>query len=214
MNELVFIEPNKIDLEPFTTSKIVAEVTGVTHKKIKIAITKRKKELETFGKVVSYGTTLESGQTEMSYHLNEQQVTLLITFLKNTPVVIAFKTELVRQFYVMRSELNKRHILREQLKPIRRELSDIIKEMPGYNQWAYKNFTDLAYKNVLGKTARQVRTERGATKNAKAVEYLTAEEIKAVKKAENQIAVLIEMGMDYKQIKHSFQQVPAVKNAL
>ena len=182
MNELVFIEPNKIDSEPFTTSKIVAEVTGVTHKKIKIAITKRKKELETFGKVVSYGTTLESGQTEMSYHLNEQQVTLLITFLKNTPVVIAFKTELVRQFYVMRSELNKRHILREQLKPIRRELSDIIKEMPGYNQWAYKNFTDLAYKNVLGKTARQVRTERGATKNAKAVEYLTAEEIKAVKK--------------------------------
>jgi hypothetical protein len=57
MTNLVFLEPNRIDAEPFTTSKVVSDVTGVTHKKIKMAINKHRGALETFEKAVPYETT-------------------------------------------------------------------------------------------------------------------------------------------------------------
>lgn len=41
---------------------------------------------------------------EKIYHLNEEQATLLLTYLKNTPQVRAFKKELFRQFYAMRRD--------------------------------------------------------------------------------------------------------------
>ena len=47
----------------------------------------------------------------------------------------------------------------------------------------------------------QLRRERDAPKKAKAVDYLTSDEIAAVAKRQNQIAILLEMGMDYAQIK-------------
>jgi len=49
MNNLVFIDNGKKNTEPYTTSEIMAEVTGIAHKKIKIAINKHKIPLESFG---------------------------------------------------------------------------------------------------------------------------------------------------------------------
>lgn len=205
MHELVFLEPNKIDAVPFTTSKVIAEVTGVTHKKIKLSIVKHKEALEFFGKVGQYGTTLDSGQVEIAYRLNEQQATLLITFLKNTPVVVTFKVELVRQFFAMRTELNRRHVERAQLKPIRLEMTDIIKRTDP-DKWAYKRFTDLSYLMALGKTAKKLREERSASPKAKAIDYLTAAEIHAVTEMQYRIGVLIEIGLNYQQIKDALAQ--------
>lgn len=213
MNKLVFLEPNKIDAEPFTTSKIVAEVTGVTHKKIKLAINKHITSVEIFGKVVQYGAILESGQTEILYRLNEQQATLLITFLKNTPVVVAFKVELVRQFYAMRAELNRRHVERAQLKPIRLEMTDVIQQVDE-SKWAYKKYTDLAYKIVTGKIASALRKERGAPPKAVAVDYMTADEIHAVTEMQYRIGVLLEMGMEYEQVKLALQNRVLLKNKI
>ena len=212
-NNLVFLEPNRIDAVPFTTSKIIAEITGIRHDKIKAAISKQKIALETFGLLTSYEgecfgnkpTSYQGGLggrgNETGYKLSEPQATLLITFLKNTPVVVAFKTELVRQFYLMRAELLKRQINREQLKPIRRELTDVIQEKEPDNKWAYKQYTDLAYKAAIGKNAAQVRKERNASKKSVAIDYMTSEEIEKISKLQNQMAVLKEMGMDYQQIK-------------
>lgn len=201
MNDLVFIEPNKIDAMPFTTSKVIAEQAGVAHRHVKKQIESHRHELESFGLLVACATESTGGRPEEITALNEAQATLLITFLKNTPVVVAFKTELVRQFYSMRAELQRRQIYREQLKPIRRELTDVIKEIPNINQWSYKLYTDLAYKAVLGKISKQIRADRGADKKDTAIDYMTAEEITAVAKMQNRITVLLEMGMDYKQIK-------------
>jgi phage regulator Rha-like protein len=201
MNELVFLEPNRIDAVPFTTSDVIAETTGITHRRIKSSIVKNISALETFGKVVQYGATLGGRGNEAGYQLSEQQATLLITFLKNTPAVVAFKTELVRQFYLMREELFKRQVSRQELKPIRRELTDVIQEKSPDAKWAYKQYTDLAYKAVLGKIAAQVRKERNAKNTDVAIDYMTSDEIRAITKLQNQIAVLVDMGMDYHQIK-------------
>ena len=205
-NSLVFLEPNKIDTIPFTTSKVISEWVGIEHRKLKISIRKHQSALETFGRIglivsASYGAETSVGRPEESYQLNEQQATLLITFLKNTPIVVKFKTELVKQFYLMRTELLKRQVNREQLKPIRRELTDVIQEKEPDNKWAYKLYTDLAYKAGVGKNAAQIRKDRNAGKKAVAVDYMTANEIERISKLQSQIAVLKEMGMEYQQIK-------------
>ena len=203
MNELVFLEPNKIDSVPYTTSKVIAEATGVEHRKLKVTIRKHQEAIESFGILAPYEASIQErgrGQPEIIYRLNEEQATFLITLLKNTPVVVAFKKELVRQFYAMRTELLKRQSRRAELKPIRRELTDVIKDVDD-GQWSYKKYTDLAYKSTLGKNAAQLRKERGAPKKAYAIDYMTASEIAAVTKRQSQIAVLLDMGMDYAQIK-------------
>lgn len=203
MNKLVFIQGD-LKSEPFTTSDVVAEYTGNSYRSIQRTIEKHLHRLETLG-VMRFEITLplkgsKGGRPKKVYQLNEPQATLLITFLKNTDIVADFKTELVRQFYIMRAELMKRRIYREQLKPIRREMTDVIQEVDE-SKWAYKKYTDLSYKVSLGKNASQIRKDRGADKKAKAIDYLTSEEISMVSKSQNQISVLLELGMDYEQVK-------------
>lgn len=95
---------------PYTTSEIIAEGAGMNHRRVRDAIRKYEKELESFGKVGAYQTTLPSGQHVPIYHLNEQQAAFLLTLLKNTPVVVEFKKELVRQFYAMRDFIREQGI--------------------------------------------------------------------------------------------------------
>lgn len=214
MNKLVYLDRASLNAEPFTTSAIVAEAIGIRHDKIKAAIAKHKAPLETFGKLTPYGGGLGGRGNESGYQLNEQQATLLITFLKNTPVVIAFKTELVRQFYTQRAELMRRRTARAEGKPIRRQLTDVIRERHGDNPWAYKKYTDLAYKTALGQTAVQIRKARGAEKRKTAADFLASDELAAVHKLEDQITVLLELGMDYLQIKEQLAgRYPALRVA-
>jgi len=206
MGELVFLEPNSIKAVPFTTSKVIAEFTGVGHRHIKKQISLHKLSLETFGLLVAHETESTGGRPEEITLLNEQQSTLLVTFLKNTPVVVDFKTELVRQFYEMRTELQKRQIGKMTLKPTRKPLMDGIKENPNRSEWDYKLFTDLSYKMALGKIAAKIRKERGASKKAVALDYMTSEELNLVESITNKIAVLYEMGLDYYQIKDMLER--------
>jgi len=112
-----------------------------------------------------------------------------------------------REYYEKNRERLKQHRReyraknRERLKPIRRELTDVIQEKEPDNIWAYKKYTDLAYKSVTGKISRVLRKERGAGKTANAIDCLTADELQDIAKKEIQIAVLREMDMDYEQIK-------------
>lgn len=138
------------------------------------------------------------------YHLNEEQATLLMTYLKNTERVRAFKKELVRQFYAMRRELVQRQVNRAKLAPTRRDMTDAIRdcipESPHKAMW-YKHYTDLAYRAAFGKSAAQLRKERGASQKAAAADYMTAGELDTVERITKQIGVLVEMRLDYGQIK-------------
>jgi phage regulator Rha-like protein len=204
MKSLVFLEPNKIDAIPFTTSDVIAEYAKISHHAIQQMISKHEASLKQFGQVAfeMRAVTYSRGTNqEKIYHLNEQQATLLITFLKNTEPVIKFKVELVKQFYAMRTELQSRQFAKLDRKPIRRELTDVIQDDPNHGQWDFKLYTDLAYKTILGKNAAQIRKDRGAGKKAIASDYMTSDELKAVAKLESQISALKELGMDYQQIK-------------
>ena len=209
MNDLVFLEPNKIGAEPFTTSKVICEFSGVSHKYVKKQITTHKPEFKSLGLLDAYATESTGGRPEEIYRLNEPQASFLMTLLKNTPVVVAFKLELVRQFYAMRTELQRRQIAKIDRKPIRESLTDGIKnlpETPHKSMW-YKHYTDLIYRTVTGMTAKQLRETRNAPPKAIASDYMEADELEAVTRMENRIAVMLEMGMNYQQIKAALRNI-------
>lgn len=210
MNELVYLTPNTE--EPFTTSEVIAECAGVKRDTVQKLIQRHEKDLREFGKVgfeIRPLSGSKTGQTVKAYHLNEQQATLLLTFLRNTPVVIEFKKELVRQFFAMRKELMNIKAIKAERKPLRTSMTDAIKALPDspHKQFKYSQYTDLAYTAALGRTARQLRKERGADKDATASDYMNADELAAVASMENRISVLLDIGMSYQQIKNSLLRV-------
>ena len=204
MKNIVFLSPNTG--EPFTTSDVIAEFAGIQHHTVTRLIQQHEADFKEFGSLrfeIEVRKRKVGATTAKHYQLNEEQATLLMTYLKNTEQVRAFKKELVRQFYAMRFELYKTQAAKAERKPVRASMTDAIKALPDspHKAFKYGQFTDLAYKLALGKTARQLRKERGAVKTATASDYMTAEEIALVSESENKIAVLIGIGMSYQEVK-------------
>ena len=156
------------------------------------------------------------GKAYPRYYLTRDGFTKLV-FGYNGEEAIKYQIAYIEQFNSMERRLMRAQAerstlewqeAREQLKPIRRELTDVIQEKEPDNIWAYKHYTDLAYKAATGKIARKLREERGAGKTANAIDCLTADELQDIAKKESQIAVLREMDMDYEQIKALLFQKP------
>ena len=122
--ELVYMDGKR---EPYTTSEIVAEFAGVQHHTVTRLLRNHKERFEAFR---FYGFEIHKldgkGRPKKVYHLNEQQATLLITYLDNTPQVVKFKTNLVKAFFEMRDELAKFKLQRSLEKPKRKTLHDSI----------------------------------------------------------------------------------------
>lgn len=204
MTELVYLAPNT--REPYTTSEIIADCAQVKHHAVQQMISRYESDFRSLGIFAFEMRKIGGrGRPQRIYHLNEQQATLLMTYLRNTEVVRAFKLELVRQFYLMRMELQRVQAVKEQRRPIRRSVTDAIKALPEspHKSMKYAHYTNLAYRAALGMTARQTREARNAPANAVASDYMTSAELEAVADAENRIAVLLEAGLDYAQIKQA-----------
>lgn len=204
MKDLVFINQAGSRAEPYTTSGIISNGSGVSEKKIREAIRKYSTELERFGLLASYQAESNGGRPRKVYMLNEPQSAFLLTLLKNTPAVVEFKSELVRQFFLMREELAHRKMLRAEGKSKRRSLTDAIRDsgeqerMKGH---AFTAYTNLAYKATLGQNASQLRKARGADRKAVAADFLTADELTCYQKQEAAITALLDIGMNYDDIK-------------
>lgn len=206
MNHLVFLTPNT--REPFTTSDVIAAFAGIQHHTVTRLIQQHEADFKEFGSLrfeIEVRKRKVGATTAKHYQLNEEQATLLMTYLKNTAQVRVFKKELVRQFYAMRTELYKVQMAKASRRPVRVSMTDAIKALPDspHKALKYGQYTDLAYKLALGRTARQLRKDRGADKRAPASDYMTAEEISLVAEVENKIGVLIGIGMSYQQVKAS-----------
>ena len=206
MGKLVFLESDSINEKPFTTSKIIAENGKVNHDTVQRLIRNYKSDLEEFGVLVfeiRKPGNAKGGRPGKNYKLNEQQATLLITYMQNTLPVRKFKKALVRQFYLMQQELNKRTATRLKAKEAREALTNAIKELPEspHKSMKYKHYTDLTYKIVFNKTAKQLREQLGITTKDNLRDYFSTDGIKRVEYIENQISVLLEFGNDYKTIR-------------
>lgn len=204
-NQLVFMN-EYINAEPYTTSDIISEYANVSHHAVQQLILRHEKDLLEFGSLafdVRPRPHIKGATLEKTYRLNEQQATLIITYLKNTEPVRNFKKALVHSFYKMKQELTKRQISRVGIKRVHKDLSDAVKLIPPHNssQYDYSKYNSLAYILTFGCSAAKLKKQRNAKDKANAVDYLTSEEIEYLSTVKDKIALCIEMGMPYQEIK-------------
>lgn len=113
-DELVFSGP---DGEPFTTSLVIANETGVQHQNLRELIEGSSADFEEFG-VLRFetgkplGSANGGGRPTKYALLNEPQATLLLTYMRNSDVVRAFKKRLVHSFYAMRTAIADRAVVK------------------------------------------------------------------------------------------------------
>lgn len=184
----------------YTTSEIVAGYTKVELRTLNKLTNKYTSRLEKFGKVRFEIRPLPSGQKQKIWHYNEQQATLLITFMKNTEQVADFKEALVKAFYELREEVANQRVLLERNKQINKDLGQVIHEYLPDNQYAYSNYHTLAYKVVTGYTPKQLRSMYHV---ANAQEALTSSQLDEFERVKQAIASLIMIGQPYKIIKQA-----------
>lgn len=189
--------------EPYTTDKIISECSNNQLKVVKNLIRNHKKDFEDFG-VLHFENAKplkgsKGGRPQKTYHLNEQQATLLITYLDNTPEVNQFKKNLVREFYRMRKELNQRQINRAIEKPQRKSLMDAIKDWTHVTQWSYRNMTQLLLKRATGgMTAQQIKKQRHVKV---ALDGLTLKEQERYQQLENIAIGLVGLNKTWDEVK-------------
>ena len=138
MNDLVILKKDDV----FTTSEVIANGTNSNYRSVQRLIEKYQKDLSEFGQVRFEITSVKykrGSNDKKVYLLNEQQTTLLMTYMKNTPVVREFKKALVKEFFEMRKFIMERHTAewvesRKQSKLNRKAQTDAVKELVEYAQ--------------------------------------------------------------------------------
>ncbi|HEM4972388.1 TPA: Rha family transcriptional regulator [Streptococcus suis] len=194
--ELVYMDGRK---EPYTTSEIIAECAGVQHHTVTRLLRNHKERFEAFG---FYGFEIHKldgkGRPKKVYHLNEQQATLLITYLDNTPQVVKFKTNLVKAFFEMRDELANFKIQRALEKPRRKNLLEAIKNWENAPKQAYASVNNLLLKTVTGMNAKQLKNKRGGHNG---IDSLTSDELTNYQAFEDVAIALINVNMQYADIR-------------
>ena len=105
MHDLVTIQNGQL----VTTTLAIAEGTDTQHKNVLELVRKYQQDMEEFGLLAFQTRPRQEGQhgggdTEFAI-LNEQQSTLLLTYMRNSEIVRTFKKRLVRQFYEMAQQL-------------------------------------------------------------------------------------------------------------
>lgn len=196
---LVYLDGKK---EPYTTSKIIAECAELKHDTVQSLIRNHKEDLEVFG-VFGFEIRKPSkgslgGRPRKIYHLNEQQATLLITYLDNTKPVREFKKNLVSAFFEMRDELTKIRIERASEKPKRLALNEAINRWENAPKMAYSTVYNLLLKGVTGYNKTQLTAKRGGETG---IDCLNSIELAQYQALEDMAIALINLNFSYQDIK-------------
>jgi phage regulator Rha-like protein len=114
MTKLPFSLVLSVDGEPRASSETIARGVEQQHASVIKLIRKHQSDFEAFGLVRFEIRPRRAGQhgggdVEFAL-LNEQQSTLLLAFMRNSPRVVEFKIALVREFFRMRDEKQNREM--------------------------------------------------------------------------------------------------------
>lgn len=202
---LVYLDGNK---EPYTTNEIIAECAEIDRISVRKLIENHKEDLEAFG-ILSFEMTKINdgrGRPRKIYHLNEQQATLLITYLDNTKPVREFKVALVKAFFEMRDEVSKFREQRALEKPTHKTLNEAISKWDNAPKppHGYSIVSNLLLKLSTGKNKQQLTADRGGKTG---LDCLTSVELAKYQAYEKAVIPLIELNMEYGVIRDTLKQV-------
>ncbi|MFA9413950.1 MULTISPECIES: Rha family transcriptional regulator [unclassified Streptococcus] len=193
---IVYMDGKK---EPYTTSDIIAECAEVQHHTITRLIREHRVDFEALGILGFEIHKLDTrGQPKKSYILNEQQATLLITYLKNTEPVRKFKKNLVKAFFELRQEVAEFRYQRALEKPKRKTLHDSIETWEQAPKHAHPTVNNLLLKGASGLNKKQLMAQRGGHNG---IDSLTSAELVRYQALEDMAIAMINLGMSYQDIK-------------
>lgn len=203
------VEVKKSDL--VTNTVAIADGVGRDHDTIIKLVDRNKADIEEFG-TVGFEIRKSGGKPLRIALLNEQQTTLLITYMRNNDVVRQFKKRLVAEFFRMRSELATRALERNVARLEYRPMTDAIKserEMAGKDikPHHFSNEADLINRIALGMTAAKFRAHHELKKDASLRDYLTPEQIRCVVSLQRANTVYIEAGMAFEDRKVKLREL-------
>ena len=96
-----------VDNDLFTDTAVIAEESGNDHASVIKLVRNNAEDLKEFGLLDFKSESTAGRPTEIAL-LNEQQATLLITYMRNNDRVRDFKKRLVKEFYRMKTALQNR----------------------------------------------------------------------------------------------------------
>lgn len=195
---------------PVTTSLIISECTNIEHSSVIKLIRNHLKDLEKFGTCRFEIQKTKGRPLEFAY-LNEQQTTLLITFMRNSEIVINFKIKLVEEFYKMKSIVSKISEMqtdeewklnRNIGKIARKEETDTIKEFVEYAKLQGSTKAEMYYSNISKMENKGLFLIQEKFKNIR--EVLTGQQLQVLCSADQIVKNAIKEGMlknmNYKDI--------------
>lgn len=191
--------------EAFTDSRILAQGAGVEHRAVIQLITNHLDDVSEFGRVAFQMIPFETNggiQKMKVCRLNEQQATFVISLMKNTKTVVAFKKELVKQFYKMERFIKTLVATRKEF-PLLTENIKLLHDNP--KPYHFSNECDMINRIVTGMSAKQFRQAHGIEKGKSIRPYLTDEQIQLMETLQKVDVGLLVAVPDYEQRKRHLE---------
>lgn len=143
---------------PVTTSEVIATALNKEHKDVIALAKKYQADLNEFGsssfktKMVNIGSGAQRDK-EIAI-LNEQQATLLISYMRNSDKVRKFKIALVKAFFEMRKKIEEGKTSKLENKKF--SVDKISEEAKEYITSAFKELSEMPVVDPSGKTKERI----------------------------------------------------------
>lgn len=186
------------------TSLDVAKTFGKEHNKVLRDV--RELECSEGFRLSNFGQSsyVNSQNKKMPmYYMTKDGFTLLVMGY-NGEKAMEFKEGYIRQFNAMEKLLIGKIKEREKGIAVRQAFTKAIQQssenerMHGH---AYSTYTDVIYKSIFGKNAKQLREEFGISKKENIRDYFSEEDLVKVQNAEMLVSALVGYGWGYNEIK-------------
>lgn len=194
---------NKKDVN-VVTSLDVAETFEKEHKRVLQDVRKLpcSEEFRQHNFVLSEYLNQQNHKQPM-YYITRDGFTLLAMGYTGEKAM-RFKEAYINQFNQMEELLRGKMLEREKGIAIRQSLTKAI-QMSSENErmhgHAYSTYTDVVYKAVFEKTARQIREDLGVSKSDTLRDLFSAEELAKVQSVEMVVSGLVNCGWGYNEIR-------------
>lgn len=194
-----------------TTSLKVAEKFEKNHQHILESIDKLTVENSTVANMFKLSKyKAENGHQYRMYEMDRDGFSLLVMGFTGEKA-LKWKLDYINAFNAMENELKRIYTERQQWQierdkgvVIRHILTDTIKmkisESP-YKRFAYPNYTNLIYRTLFGKSAKELEEEFGVKARENLRDFFTGEDLAEVQSMEMLISSLISCGWGYEKIK-------------
>jgi hypothetical protein len=203
----------------------VANFYEVSNKAINTIIDRHRDELEEDGVMVLKGEELKEFKQKVSVLQTEERINpktsnltiltkramLRIGMLLTTSSIATKIRNYLLNLEENSTEEQKRWAIQREVGKVDRKrmttaISNYIPDSP-HKRFAYPNYTNMIYKILFNKDAKQIRFEKGITKDSELTrDNFSGEELKMVDEAETIVTALVTLGFGYDYIKEQLEK--------